>query len=58
MGRSQKLDTGRKELIFYLPHLSLVGIAGEVIDPVSKVIVYPNPANEKVTFGDNMPSQI
>ncbi|MEW6608435.1 MAG: T9SS type A sorting domain-containing protein, partial [bacterium] len=55
---NQKLDMVNKELVFYVPHLSLVGIGGEVVKPLGEVIVYPNPAREQVTFGDNLPGQI
>ncbi|MEW6096357.1 MAG: T9SS type A sorting domain-containing protein [bacterium] len=55
---SQELDRVNKKLVFYLRHLSLVGIGAEVVKPLDKLIVYPNPAREQVTFGDNLPGQI
>jgi len=54
----EKQDVDGEKLTFYLSHLSLVGICGKKVEDLNKVIVYPNPANEKVTFGDNLPHQI
>jgi len=54
--KEQQLDIVNKRLTFYLPHLSSVGIGAMVSKPLSKVIVYPNPAREQVTFGHLPPS--
>ncbi|MEW6609213.1 MAG: T9SS type A sorting domain-containing protein, partial [bacterium] len=55
---SQKLDKVNNKLIFYLPHLSLVGIGAEKSKPLAELKAYPNPAREQVTFGDNLPATI
>ncbi|MEW6620856.1 MAG: T9SS type A sorting domain-containing protein, partial [bacterium] len=54
----QELDRVNNKLIFYLPHLSLVGIGAKVSKPLGELKVYPNPAREQVTFGDSLPGQI
>ncbi|MFH1963311.1 MAG: T9SS type A sorting domain-containing protein [bacterium] len=54
----QELKADEGKLIFYLPHFSLVGIGAKAIKPLGGLIVYPNPANSHVTFGDNLPATI
>jgi len=46
------------QLAFCLPHLSLIGIAGRISKPLDEITTYPNPAKDKITFGDNLPSMI
>jgi hypothetical protein len=56
--KNQELDVVNKRLVFYLPHFSLVGIGAKKVEDLNNVIAYPNPASEKVIFGNNLPKDI